>query len=180
MTTTFPSAQTAVPDQEVLEPLDETKQGSVSLIEVTRMAFGSLVSNKVRSLLTMLGVIIGVASVVSLLALGNGASAAITGQIQSIGTNVLTVMPGSPNNRGPGNSGAAQTLTLADSDAIAALKLPITGPSPQFGGSAQIVAPAADKNATITGVTATKQVLRQCVAQHHHRVGTAHLILGYK
>jgi len=159
MTTTFPSAQTAVPDQEVLEPLDETKQGSVSLIEVTRMAFGSLVSNKVRSLLTMLGVIIGVASVVALLAIGNGASAAITGQIQSIGTNVLTVMPGSPNNRGPGNSGAAQTLTLADSEAIAALKLPITGPSPQFGGSAQIVAPAADKNATITGVTDTYQTI---------------------
>jgi putative ABC transport system permease protein len=48
-------------------------------------------------------------------------------------------------------------LTLADSEAIAALKLPITGPSPQFGGNAQIVAPAADKNATITGVTAAYQ-----------------------
>jgi putative ABC transport system permease protein len=159
LATIFPSAQTALPDQEVLEPLDENKQGSVSLVEVARMAFGSLISNKVRSLLTMLGVIIGVASVVALLAIGNGASAAITGQIQSIGTNVLTVMPGSPNNRGPGNSGAAQTLTLADSEAIAALKLPITGPSPQFGGSAQIVAPAADTNATVTGVTATYQTI---------------------
>jgi putative ABC transport system permease protein len=102
-------------------------------------------------------VIIGVASVIALLALGNGASASITGQIQSIGTNVLTFMPGAPSNQGPGESGAAQTLTLADSDAIAALKLPITGPSPQFGGSAQIVAPAADKNATVTGVAAAYQ-----------------------
>src|SRR5436190_15768320 len=85
-------------DSEVLAPLDETKQGSVSLAEVGRLALDSLLANKVRSLLTMLGVIIGVASVVALMALGNGASAAITGQIQSIGTNVLTVMPGSPNN----------------------------------------------------------------------------------
>ncbi len=142
---------------EVLEPLDESQQGGVSLIEVGRLAFESLFSNKVRSLLTMLGVIIGVASVVALLALGNGATAAITGQIQSIGTNVLTIAPGSPNNQGPGESGAAQTLTLADSEAIAALKLPITGPSPQFGGSAQIVAPAADKNTSISGVTAVYQ-----------------------
>src|SRR3954470_14123195 len=136
MTTTFSGVQPASLEQEVLEPLDEHTQGSVSLAEVARLAIGSLLANKVRSLLTMLGVIIGVASVVALLAIGNGASAAITGQIQSIGTNVLTVRPGSPNDRGPGNGSAAQTLTLADSEAIAALKLPITGPSPQFGGNA--------------------------------------------
>ncbi|MEP7189655.1 MAG: ABC transporter permease [Roseiflexaceae bacterium] len=159
MATTFSGTQPANLEQEVLEPLDENKQGSVSLVEVARLAFGSLMSNKVRSLLTMLGVIIGVASVVALLALGNGATAAITGQIQSIGTNVLTLRPGSPNNRGPGQESAAQTLTLADSEAIAALKLPIIGPAPQFGGNAQIVAPAADKNATVTGVSATYQAI---------------------
>ncbi len=159
MAITYSGVQTATIEQEVLEPLDENKQGGVSLAEVARLAVGSLLSNKVRSLLTMLGVIIGVASVVALLAIGNGASASITGQIQSIGTNILTLMPGSPNNQGPGNNSAAQTLTLADSDAIAALKLPITGPSPQFGGSAQIVAPAADKNATVTGVIATYQAI---------------------
>jgi putative ABC transport system permease protein len=98
-----------------------------------------------------------VASVVALLALGNGASAAITDQIESLGTNMLTIMPGSPSNNGPGSSGAAQTLTLADVDAIAALRLPITGPAPQFGGSAQVIAPAADTSATITGVTAAYQ-----------------------
>lgn len=144
---------------DVLEPLDEAQQGRIGLVEVGRLAFESLLANKVRALLTMLGVIIGVASVVALLALGNGASNAITSQIQSIGTNVLTLMPGSPNNRGPGQQTSSQNLTLADSEAIAALKLPITGPSPQYGGSAQIVAPAADKSATITGVTATYQAI---------------------
>ncbi len=154
METTFLGAPAISLEQEVLEPLDENKQGGVSLIEVARLAIGSLLSNKVRSLLTMLGVIIGVASVVALLAIGNGATASITSQISSNGTNLLTVMPGSPNRRGPGEQTQAQNLTMADVAAIAALKLPITGPSPTFGGSSQIVAPAADTSATITGVTA--------------------------
>ncbi|MEO7910536.1 MAG: ABC transporter permease, partial [Roseiflexaceae bacterium] len=171
MATTFSGTQTISTEQEVLEPLDENTQGSVSLVEVARLAFESLFSNKVRALLTMLGVIIGVASVVALLALGNGATAAITGQIQSIGTNVLTLMPGSPNNQGPGESGAAQTLTLADSDAIAALKLPITGPSPQFGGNAQIVAPAADKSATVAGVIAIYQSINSLTLESGSFIG---------
>jgi putative ABC transport system permease protein len=157
MATTIAHIRAQNHEQEVLEPLEEAKQGSVSLGEVARLALDSLLANKVRALLTMLGVIIGVASVVALLALGNGASAAITGQIESIGTNVLTIMPGAPDDRGPGRGSAAQTLTLADSEAIAALRLPIVGPSPQFNGSAQVVAPAADKNATVTGVTAAYQ-----------------------
>jgi len=138
---------------EVLEPLDERSQGSIGLGEVVRLAFDSLLANKVRAMLTMLGVIIGVASVIALLALGSGASASITSLVSSQGTNTLTVRPGSPDNRGPGSSGAAETLTLADAEALAALKLKIAGPSPTYGGSAQLVAPAADKSATVTGVT---------------------------
>lgn len=141
----------------ILEPLDERGSGSVSLIEIGRLAFESLLANKGRALLTMLGVIIGVASVVALLALGNGASAAITNEVAANGTNTLTIMPGSANNRGPGTSNSAQSLTLADADAIAALNLPVIGPAPQFGGSDQVVAPAADTNATITGVVPAYQ-----------------------
>jgi putative ABC transport system permease protein len=159
LATTFSGSQPATLEQEVLEPLDEQKQGSISLNEVVRLALDSLLANKVRAVLTMLGVIIGVASVIALLAIGTGASASITSSVSSQGTNTLTISPGSPNNRGPGSSGAAESLTLADSEAIAALKLKITGPSPTYGGSAQIVAPAADKSATITGVTATYQAI---------------------
>jgi putative ABC transport system permease protein len=75
------------------------------------------------------------------------------------------LIPESPNNQGPGESLAAQNLTLADSNAVAALKLPITGPSPQFGGNAQIVAPAADKTATITGVTAVYQSINSLTVE---------------
>lgn len=89
---------------------------------------------------------------------GSGASAAITGQIESIGTNVLTITAGQQQG-GPGQSSAAQTLSYADAQAIAALNLPVTGPAPQYGRSAAIVAPAADTSATVTGVTPAYQAV---------------------
>jgi putative ABC transport system permease protein len=140
--------------EDVLAPLPETGRMRVNLGEVVRVSFESLAANKTRSALTMLGVIIGVASVVALMALGAGAQASITGQIQSIGTNLIYVVPGSPNSRGPGEMGAAQTLTLDDARAIAALNLPVDGIASQFGGNAQIVAAAADKYAQVSGVSA--------------------------
>ena len=143
----------------VLEPLETTGAGSVGLWEVVRVSIDSLTANKTRSLLTMLGVIIGVASVVALLALGGGASNAITDQIRAIGTNVLTVIPGAPDNQGPGAAGAAQTLTIDDANAIAALNLPVIGVAPVFNGSAQLVAPAADTNGSVAGVTPDYQVV---------------------
>ena len=141
----------------VLAPLPAAGR-SVSVGEVVRMAIDSLVANKVRSSLTMLGVIIGVAAVVALLSLGSGASGLITGQIESIGTNVLTVQAGQQQG-GPGESAAAQTLTYADAQAIAALNLPAIGPAPQYGSSASIVAPAADTSASVTGVTPAYQAV---------------------
>jgi putative ABC transport system permease protein len=108
-----------------------------------------------RSLLTMLGVIIGVASVVALLSVGNGASASITGQVESMGTNVITVMPGSTGNlRTAGAGSGAQTLSLADADAIAALGLPLAGVAPLYNSSATLVAAAADTRANVVGTTA--------------------------
>jgi putative ABC transport system permease protein len=98
-------------------------------------------------------VIIGVASVVALLALGSGAQASITGQIQGIGTNLMFVMPGTMNNQRPGAATTAQNLTMDDAQAITALGLPLNGFAPQFSGNAAIVAPAADKFASINGTT---------------------------
>lgn len=168
-----------------LEPLDIDAQNRVSLWEVVRIAFDSLMANKMRSILTMLGVIIGVASVVALLALGAGASASITSQIQSIGTNILTIIPGSPNARGPGTSGPVQSLTVDDANALSALKLPVIGIAPQFNANAQIVAPAADTNATIAGVTADYQPVNALqiasgsfITDDHVRSAAPVLVLG--
>ncbi|MCU0493502.1 MAG: ABC transporter permease [Chloroflexaceae bacterium] len=144
----------------ILEPLGDKGASTVGIGEVIRLAFDSLRANKIRALLTMLGVIIGVASVVTLLSVGNGASAAITAQFSGLGTNLLFVRPGAPSNNGPGGSATAQTLTLADSQAIGQLGLPIVGPAPVYGQNAQLVAPAADKSATVNGVTPIYQELQ--------------------
>jgi putative ABC transport system permease protein len=139
----------------VLPPLETHGTGAVSLQEVVREAIDSLTANKGRALLTMLGVIIGVASVVALLSLGNGAQAAITGQIENAGTNLIYVMPSSPASRGMADAGSAQSLTLDDYKAIVALNLPVNQIAPQFSGGANVVAAAADKAAQIAGTTAS-------------------------
>jgi putative ABC transport system permease protein len=137
----------------MLPPL-ETSDAPVNVGEIMSLALSSLLANKTRSLLTMLGVIIGVASVVALLAIGTGASSAITGSITSSGTNIVTVQPGSPATRGPGESGTAQTLTLADADAIEDLNLPVVGVAPQYNSTTQLVAANADTSASVVGTTA--------------------------
>ena len=139
---------------EVLPPLETTTVGGVSLLEVVRESLDSLLANKGRALLTMLGVIIGVASVVSLLALGSGASASITAQVQSVGTNLVFVLPSSPRNQGPSDFSQAQSLTLDDARAIAALNLPVNGVAPQYSSSAQFVAAAANEYGTLVGTSA--------------------------
>src|SRR6185295_3908656 len=94
----------------------------VRIQNVLRIAARAIRRNKIRSILTMLGVIIGVASVIAMIALGSGARAAIDEQIQSQGTNVIYVSAGSFG-RGPGavrqGAGSVSTLTLEDAQAIA-------------------------------------------------------------
>jgi putative ABC transport system permease protein len=144
----------------MLPPLEADAVGGFSLAEVVRVSFESLFANKMRSFLTMLGVIIGVGSVVALLSLGNGAQAAITSQVQSIGTNLLTIMPSAPSTRSgrewvakgePGGGQPPQTLTIDDTQAIIALRLPVAGIAPQFNGTADIGAAAAEKSSQIVG-----------------------------
>jgi len=86
--------------------------------ESLRIALRALAANKLRSALTMLGIIIGVGAVVALMAIGNGATASITGQVQGIGSNLITVMPGQLQ-AGPGaqSSGSAY-LYYSDYEAL--------------------------------------------------------------
>ncbi|MEO8225343.1 MAG: ABC transporter permease [Gammaproteobacteria bacterium] len=89
----------------------------------TRMALlaasRALVRNKMRSALTMLGVFIGVAALIAMVAVGKGANAAVEAQIESLGTNLLIVMPGTTTSSGVRSGfGGASTLTVTDADAI--------------------------------------------------------------
>ena len=92
---------------------------NISVFESMAIAIASLRVNLFRTLLTLLGIIIGVASVVLMIAIGEGGKAEVLGRIESIGTNLLSVRPGGPNLRR--GSGDIATLTLADADAIAQL-----------------------------------------------------------
>ena len=85
--------------------------------ETLRIAWGGIASNKLRSGLTILGMTIGVASVIILIAVGNGSSKAIKSQIQSLGTNVLLVMSGA--GRGGARTSGSSTVSLTKQDASA-------------------------------------------------------------
>ncbi|TME85731.1 MAG: ABC transporter permease, partial [Chloroflexi bacterium] len=87
----------------------------MKLYDSFRSALQSLVVNKLRSALTMLGVIIGVASVIAMVAVGNGASQQVQNTILSLGSNLITVSPANQSEGGLKGAGAqAQNLTLDD------------------------------------------------------------------
>ncbi len=102
-------------------------------ITLIKEAWNSLLANKLRTALTMLGIIIGVAAVISMLAIGHGASISITSSIQSIGTNLIFVSRNS-------NVRNAQTLTLADAEALN----PVNGLD-----AVKAVAPTSQTNLTV-------------------------------
>src|SRR5579862_5174252 len=92
---------------------------AMDFIETLRTALESLNSNKLRSGLTMLGIVIGVGAVISLMSIGSGAQAAITANIKSLGANLITITPGAVNQGGVSlGGGSAPTLTLTDANAI--------------------------------------------------------------
>ena len=87
---------------------------------IVSAALQALARNKMRSALTMLGVFIGVAALIAMVALGQGANVAVRKQIESLGTNLMVVVPGATTSGGArGGFGSASTLTTADADAIA-------------------------------------------------------------
>ncbi|MFZ0978284.1 MAG: ABC transporter permease [Candidatus Acidiferrales bacterium] len=108
--------------------------------EVIRVALRALARNKLRTVLTMLGIIIGVGAVICTVAIGQGASAQVQAQIQSLGDNIIMVFAGSVNTSGVrmGN-GATKTLVNDDADAILRYVPNVTMISPIAGASVQVV-----------------------------------------
>ena len=121
----------------------------MNLSESFLTALDSLLANKMRAVLTMLGVIIGVAAVIALMSIGNGVSASITSEIQSIGTNLLTIST----NRD--NSGGYPTLSMSD---VTALSDPLNAPALSavaaiVRGSQEVVNGSNSVQTTVGGVT---------------------------
>jgi len=119
-----------------------------------RVAMRALGANKLRTTLTMLGIIIGVSAVIALMSIGRGAQAQVTSQIQGLGTNLLFIRPGATKDQGGVRSTQTQapTLTLDDSDAIASLPN-VVATAPELGTGAQLLANGNNWNTRVTGVT---------------------------
>ncbi len=132
----------------------------ISLVQTLRLALQALVRNRSRSLLTMLGVVIGVAAVIVTVAIGTGAKTSVANQINGLGSNLVMVIPGSVQTSGArtGNGGAS-TLTVQDGLAIA--KLPgVAAVSPQVSVRTQLIANGQNWQTTATGVAPTFPVVR--------------------
>lgn len=118
------------------------------------MAWASLIANKLRSLLTMLGIIIGVAAVIALVSIGNGVKQDIEDSISSLGSNLLVVMPGAP--RTPGvrpSAGSMKTLKVSDYEAIAKLD-GVKAASPMTNGSYVVIYQNKNWTTSVSGVNA--------------------------
>lgn len=117
--------------------------------------FSALTANKVRTALTMLGIVIGISSVIVMVSIGQGAQASIQSSIQSIGSNLIIVSPGATRGFGYGVSsgrGASHTLTTQDVSAIQSQVANVSAVSPEIAGRYQVTAKGTNTNTTVTGV----------------------------
>ena len=118
-----------------------SRPAGLRILEAVPPAAESLRANKGRSTLTILGIVIGVAAVITIVALGQSVQAYIGGQIQGLGTNLLTVSPGSTQASGiRAGAGSLTTLKEADADAIERQVPGIARLSPILSGQAQVIA----------------------------------------
>ena len=121
--------------------------------DLLRLAFSRLGTGKLRAALTMLGVVIGVASVVALVSVAQGATKGISDRLQSLGTNLLTVNAGSTSNGITRTSlGSATTLTLDDASAISQLS-GVQAVEPELSTSKLVIAGTLNETATVIGTT---------------------------
>ena len=112
----------------------------MNLFLTFKVALRALGRNKMRSILTMLGIIIGVGAVIAMVGIGQGASASIQAQIANLGNNLLIIQPGSANTAGiRGGAGSNTTLTADDVDAIANECPSVKAASPSVRANGQLV-----------------------------------------
>ena len=131
--------------------------------ELFREAFSAITINKIRSGLTMLGIVIGIGSVVALISIGQGAQGSINSSIQSIGSNLIVVSPSfqrAPGQQVSAGRGSAQTLTQADADAITQHVSMVQAVAPQINGRYQIAAAGTNTNTQVIGTVSSYPQVR--------------------
>ena len=125
----------------------------MSALDLLRLAFGRLGTGRLRTALTMLGVVIGVASVVALVAVGQGATSGISSRLQGLGTNLLTVNAGASfSGLTRGAAGSSATLKLADAEALRSLA-GVEAVAPELSTQKFVVAGVKNTTTTVIGTT---------------------------
>jgi putative ABC transport system permease protein len=149
----------------------------MTIIESIRIALRSLAANKLRAALTMLGIIIGVAAVIALMGIGRGAQQAINSQINSMGTNLIFVSPGSTSQGGVRtNQGSAQTLTYDDAVALSTQGLSaVAAVAPEVRNFGQAVYQGNNANTQIVGVTPEYESVRNFKVQSGEFINAANV-----
>ena len=131
--------------------------------DITHETYAALSANKVRSGLTILGIVIGISSVIAMVSIGTGASNTISSSIESLGSNLIQITPGAQQMRGFGASsgrGGAKTLTNEDAQAIAEQVADVEAVDSQVSSRYQITAKGTNTNTSVTGVTANYSQIR--------------------
>jgi len=121
------------------------------ILEAVRLALRSIFRNKLRSFLTILGVVIGVAAVIAMVTVGQGSSAQVTASVQSLGSDVLVLRPGS-RGFGPPGGAPSRRFTLRDAEALTSLPM-LRAVAPIANASATVVAGNANASTSVTGST---------------------------
>jgi len=140
----------AVPERRP-EPATERRARLDAIREAARMAVRSMLAHRLRTLLTMLGIIIGVAAVVTVVALGKGAQAQVESQINELGASTLDIFPGA--DFGDPRSAEIETLVVDDADHLAALSY-VDSVSPNLSGSVAALQGNRRANTQVLGVGA--------------------------
>ena len=125
----------------------------MSILESLTNALSALLANKLRSLLTMLGVIIGVGAIITTTSIGEGAKADITERIQTLGANILAVRPGQSRFRGRGSADARKSLTVKDMEALQERGKTFGYVTPEVSSRAQVKYLNKNSNTTIVGTS---------------------------
>ena len=141
--------------------------------EIIRVALGALRANKLRSLLTMLGIVIGVAAVIAVVALGTGAQSAVKERISSLGTTLLTVMPGQQRGMGGVSFDQSMKLTMDDAAALEERAPSLTAVQPEMTSRLQVQYLNQNTNTSVVGTTANYLPVRKYELQAGRMFTTA-------
>ena len=160
----------------------------MKLKDTLHETYSALISNKVRTGLTMLGIIIGIGSVIAMVSIGQGAQGSIETSIQSAGSNLLTISPGAQQSIGSQTSsarGSARTLTEEDAEAITEKISSVNAVSAELSGRYQVAGRGTNTNTSVTGVTSYYPLVRNVkinegifITEQHNRSYGKVAVLG--